>query len=845
MTFKQKLGVVVLLFTLLGLAIIAKAGNTRVLNANTVNMESASNAANFVALTVPSSVTPYTFKLPGTVGSSGQALYAIDGSGTLGWLSVFANPMTTTGDLIYSSSGSTPARLGAGTSVQLLHSGTPPTWSAVTLTTDVTGTLPVANGGTGLTSAGSATTVLHGGSPLTYSAVTLTTDVSGTLPLANGGTGQVTKAAAFDALSPMTTAGDLIYGGLSGTGTRLAVGSATTVLHGGASAPVYGAVSLTADVSGTLPVANGGTNSATSLSNNRVMQSSAGAIVEAAAITASRALASDTNGIPVASATTAAELGFVSGVTSAIQTQLNAKTTNPLTTAGDIIYASNTATPATPARLAVGSATTVLHGGASAPAYSAVSLTADVSGILPVANGGTALASGTSGGILAYTASGTLASSGALTANAVVIGGGAGVVPTVVTNNSTGTNKFLTQSSSGTPAWAIIASGDVPNIDASKITSGTIAISQGGTNGATATAGFNNLSPLTTKGDIVTRDSTNNIRLAVGADGTVLTAASGQTSGLQWTSPLTNPMTTLGDIIIGGSSGSATRLAGNTANSTSKVLTSTATAGVANSPTFSQISDTNFFTSAAAATASAYGVVTTFIPSTTASVKVVTSADYTVLTTDGYEYILVSTGNSDRTVTLPAASANGGRRLKIVKTDTGTGAVILARAGSDTINGATSQTTNGQYSFQHVASDGTSVWYNIEEPTSFGSIAPTFLMNASGNSAGAKTILIKRVGNWVTLMFPGAIQATANGTTDTNLTDTASTRIPSWARPAGSYNDYSVFTKDGGSNGSTPGLLDIDSAGVIIFYKNALISAWVAGTSGVQSRLSAAYDVTN
>ena len=79
-----------------------------------------------------------------------------------------------------------------------------------------------------------------------------------------------------------------------------------------------------------------------------------------------------------------------------------------------------------------------------------------------VASGGTGLASGTSGGVLAYTASGTLASSGALTSNAVVIGGGAGVVPTVVTNNSTGTNEFLTQSSSGTPAWAALVAGDLP-----------------------------------------------------------------------------------------------------------------------------------------------------------------------------------------------------------------------------------------------------------------------------------------------------------------------------------------------------------------------------------------------
>lgn len=50
-------------------------------------------------------------------------------------------------------------------------------------------------------------------------------------------------------------------------------------------------------------------------------------------ITASRALASDANGLPVASATTATELGYVSGVTSAIQTQLG----NKLNLAGGIM----------------------------------------------------------------------------------------------------------------------------------------------------------------------------------------------------------------------------------------------------------------------------------------------------------------------------------------------------------------------------------------------------------------------------------------------------------------------------------------------------------------------------
>lgn len=67
--------------------------------------------------------------------------------------------------------------------------------------------------------------------------------------------------------------------------------------------------------SGVLPIANGGTNSSTALNNNRVMQSSGGKIQEAAAITTSRALVSDTNGIPVAATTTTTQVNYLSGAT--------------------------------------------------------------------------------------------------------------------------------------------------------------------------------------------------------------------------------------------------------------------------------------------------------------------------------------------------------------------------------------------------------------------------------------------------------------------------------------------------------------------------------------------------
>ena len=99
-------------------------------------------------------------------------------------------------------------------------------------------------------------------------------------------------------------------------------------LAGSTSIVTVGTITTGTWSANTISIAKGGTNSTTALNNNRVMQSSGGAIVEAAAITASRALVSDGNGIPVASATTSTELGYVSGVTSAIQTQLSNRVTS-------------------------------------------------------------------------------------------------------------------------------------------------------------------------------------------------------------------------------------------------------------------------------------------------------------------------------------------------------------------------------------------------------------------------------------------------------------------------------------------------------------------------------------
>ena len=95
--------------------------------------------------------------------------------------------------------------------------------------------------------------------------------------------------------------------------------------------------------------------------------------------------------------------------------------------------------------------TTIDFGSTGLTPNTATSGAVTVAGTLAVANGGTGLTAGTSGGVLAYTATGTLASSAALTANALVIGGGAGVAPSTTTTG-TGVLTFL-----GTPSSANLA----------------------------------------------------------------------------------------------------------------------------------------------------------------------------------------------------------------------------------------------------------------------------------------------------------------------------------------------------------------------------------------------------
>jgi hypothetical protein len=235
---------------------------------------------------------------------------------------------------------------------------------------------------------------------------------TGTIPINKGGTGQTAAAAALAALGgvsdPTTTRGDVITRGASDLG-RLAIGSSTTVLRSDGTDPSWGAVAaselsgninLTSQVTGTLPITNGGTNA-----------TSAGA-----ALTSLGAAASGAN----------SDITSITG----------------LTTDLTVVQGGTGASDAAGARSNLGAAAS----GANSDITSITGLTTD----LTVAQGGTGAGTFAANGILYGAGTGAIAATAVGSSDQVLTSNGSGVAPTFQDAAGGGLQSVQVFTSSGT-----------------------------------------------------------------------------------------------------------------------------------------------------------------------------------------------------------------------------------------------------------------------------------------------------------------------------------------------------------------------------------------------------------
>lgn len=219
--------------------------------------------------------------LPATSGGTGQSSYAI-------------------GDILFASTSTALSKLAdvaTGNAIISGGVGVAPSYGKIGLTTHVSGTLPVANGGTGITSFGTGIATWLGtpssanlaaavtdetgsGSLVFATSPSLVTPLLGTPTSGNFSTGtftwptfnqNTTGTAAGLSVTLVATSGgtgqssyavgDILYASTTTALSKLAdVATGNALISGGVGvAPSWGKIGLTTHVSGTLPVANGGT----------------------------------------------------------------------------------------------------------------------------------------------------------------------------------------------------------------------------------------------------------------------------------------------------------------------------------------------------------------------------------------------------------------------------------------------------------------------------------------------------------------------------------------------------------------------------------------------------------
>jgi hypothetical protein len=533
-------------------------------------------------------ITDGTLTLAGTLvvanGGTGQSSYAV-------------------GDILFASTTTALSKLADVATGNALISGgvgVAPSYGKIGLATHVSGTLPVANGGTGQTTYTDGQLLIGNTAGNTLAKATLTAGTN--ISITNGAgaitinstdqfVGTVTSVSGTGSVSGLslsgtvTSTGDITLSGtLAVTPSNFASQTANTFLaapNGASGTPTFRAIvaadvptlnqnttGTAANVTGTVAIANGGTGATTpETARTALGATTVGAnvftLTNPNAVTFPRFNADNTvSALDAASFRTA--IGAGSGGGSVISVT-GVGSVNGITLSGTVTSTGD-----------------LTLGGA----LSNVSLTTQVTGTLPVANGGTgATDAGTARSNLSAAASGAVGPSG-LTMNTARMLGRTTASAGAIEEISIGTGLTL----SGGTLSSTASGGTVTSVDASGGTTGlsftggpiisngtltlvgTLAVTNGGTGGTTQSAGRAGLGATTVGENLFTLGNPSairflrvnadntvsaldapNFRTAIGAgtgSGTVASVdASGGTTGLSFTG---GPVTGLGTLTLAG-----------------------------------------------------------------------------------------------------------------------------------------------------------------------------------------------------------------------------------------------------------------------------------------------------
>ena len=506
-----------------GISVSSATGNVTIANTGVLSWSGGSTGL------TPATATTGAVTLAGTLGAgyggTGLNTYVI-------------------GDILYSSGATALSRLADVATGNALISGgvaTAPSWGKIGLTTHVSGTLPIANGGTNGTATATAGAIAYGtGSAYDFTAAgtlgqVLTSAGAGTPTWSTAATGSVTSVSVVSAnglagtvatatTTPAITLSTTVTGLLKGNGTAISAAtsgtdyapatSGTSILYGNGSGG-FSNVTIGTGVAfagGTLS-ATGSGGTVTSVTGTAPVVSSGGAtpaISMAAATTSVNGYLTSTdwntfNGKGSGSVTSVAQ-SFTGGLISVAGSPITTSGTLALTvagTSGGIPYFSSGTTWATSAALAA-SALVVGGGAGAAPAT-----TTTGTGVVTAlgVNTGTAGAFVVNGGALGTPSSGTVTNLtgtasiningtvGATTRNtglfttlgansAVTLSGAAASVHTFGTSATTGTVTIGGTAMTGTLTFGQATTTNAVNINTGVTASGNTKSTYIGTNGA-------------------------------------------------------------------------------------------------------------------------------------------------------------------------------------------------------------------------------------------------------------------------------------------------------------------------------------------------------------------------